>query len=653
MSLFNELKKRNVFRVGLAYLVSSWVIAQVAGLVLDSIKAPDWVMQALLLMLGLGFIVALIIAWAYELTPEGIKKEKDVVRDDSVVNITSKKLNTITLFAAIAVLVMFVYQQFGDKDMDSRLRGNDNSQSVIPAKARTSSNATELDSRLRGNDGVVDKSIAVLPFIPLSANENDAYFGKGLAEELLNALAKFPELKVAARTSAFSLGGKDVDLREVGAKLGVAHVLEGSVRSVGDKVRVTAQLIRASDGFHLWSQTYDRNMADIFQVQDEIVTEINRTLQIRLGVGVGEGRATAKQVDPVAYQNYLHGLELWGLRAELKSRRGAIRSFQLATSQDPNFADGWAGYGVSLVHSLSNLSGMNKEQHRSATRNALEAALMLDDENVRALAGLGAYYIVQELDVGRATASLRRALELSPNSAESRYDWTLIPVFTGNLSDIRQVFDQALSLDPLNQTIKRVYAEALGVLGDYDSVSEYVENCDDCTRLDQILGLSALYMAARRNGTDNQVRKAAAKYNAQLNKNGSLLKPYYSKTYVTRQLTISSPAVVESLLSGLALPEQELKILRSLPKEDASFNEPLLLAQIGETNAALSMLELAYNDTLSDLFLITQPMGRDVWPEAMRRDPRFHAFWQKPGMPELAAMLREKGKTAGLPLPLP
>ncbi len=132
---------------------------------------------------------------------------------------------------------------------------------------------------------------------------------------------------MAARTSAFSFGGNDVDLREVGSILGVAHVLEGSVRSAGDKVRVTAQLIRASDGFHLWSETYDRDMADIFKVQDEIVVEINRTLQIRLGVGVGADRVAAKQVDPIAYQNYLLGLEFWGLRAENKNRSVAIKAF--------------------------------------------------------------------------------------------------------------------------------------------------------------------------------------------------------------------------------------------------------------------------------------------------------------------------------------
>ncbi len=642
MSFFNELKRRNVFRVGLAYIVSAWVIAQVADLVLDSIKAPDWVMQALLLGLGLGFIVALIIAWAYELTPEGIKKEQDVIRDDSVTNMTAKKLDYITLAGVLLVVALFVYQQMNPSELRPDVGNQVDSEST--AQVETASTEAKLK--------VTEKSIAVLPFIPLSANDNDAYFGKGIAEELLNALAKFPELKVAARTSAFSFDGKDVDLREVGSILGVAHVLEGSVRSAGDKVRVTAQLIRASDGFHLWSETYDRDMADIFKVQDDIVSEINRTLQIRLGVGVGADRVAAKQVDPIAYQNYLLGLEFWGMREEDKNRSAAIKAFQLATSQDPNFADAWAAYGVSLSHSNSENSGMNEGQHKVEAIGALNTALKLDADNVRALAGLGVYYFSQELDVVGATAYLKSALELAPNSAEALYSWTFIPALSGGLAGVRLAFNQAIANDPLNQTINRVYAENLASMGDHAAVLEFLEKCDACTLSDQSQLAAALYMAARRNGSDDQVRLAAAKHHALLNKHSSHFVSSSEKNLLARQLVLSSPALVDMLLGGTALSEQEINAIRSLPTAYGTFDQPIVFAQIGAIDFALSLLDDAYNTALTDLYWITQPMGRDVWPDGVRRDPRFHAFWQKPGMPELATLLREKGKTLGLPLPL-
>ena len=256
MSFFEELKRRNVFRVGIAYGIAAWVVMQVADLVLENIGSPEWVIQTLLFLVAMGFIAALIIAWAYEFTPEGIKREGEVVRRESVTHHTAKRLDMIT----IGLVVVAIGLLLADRLMFDRLDQSPAADEASIADTGPQENTTRPAPALPGSD----QSIAVLPFVAFSTDENDEYFGKGIAEELLNALAKFPDLKVAARTSAFSFAGKDIDLREVGEMLGVANVLEGSVRRSGERLRITAQLIRVSDGFHLWSETYERQFADIF-----------------------------------------------------------------------------------------------------------------------------------------------------------------------------------------------------------------------------------------------------------------------------------------------------------------------------------------------------------------------------------------------------
>jgi len=233
--LFQELKRRNVFRVAIAYLAVAWLVIQVSDIVLDNIAAPAWLMKALLFFLAIGFPIAALFAWAYEMTPEGIKREKDVDRSVSITQDTGQKLNR----TIIAVLVAAVGFLLVDKFM---------LQEAAPETA------------------VTDKSVAVLPFVAMSRGQDDEYFADGLTEEILNSLTRVPELLVTARTSAFHFKGQDIPVPEIAATLGVAHVVEGSVRRDGERLRVTAQLIRAADGFHLWSRNYDRETADTFGV---------------------------------------------------------------------------------------------------------------------------------------------------------------------------------------------------------------------------------------------------------------------------------------------------------------------------------------------------------------------------------------------------
>jgi TolB-like protein len=245
LSLFKELKRRNVFRVAIGYTISCWLLAQVADLVLDAISAPEWVLQAMLLFMALGFPVVVFFSWAYEVTPQGIKKESEVDRSESITHHTGQKLN----MAIVAVLVIAIGFLLFDKVY---LRNK---------TIRTHSAVEAVDLNIR--------SVAVLPFIAMSSGEDDGYFADGLTEEIINSLTQLQELLVTARTSAFAFKGQDVPITDIAKTLGVAHVVEGSVRRSGNRLRITAQLIRAEDGFHLWSETYDRSATESFEVQAE------------------------------------------------------------------------------------------------------------------------------------------------------------------------------------------------------------------------------------------------------------------------------------------------------------------------------------------------------------------------------------------------
>ena len=253
MSFYAELKRRNVVRVGIAYVVIGWLLAQIAELAFDVISAPDWVLKSILVILLLGLPLALFFAWAFELTPEGLMLEKHVDRSQSITSQTGRKLD----FVIIGVLVVAVGLLLVDKFLIS--------EGVAPVDEIV---ATE------------SHSIAVFPFVNMSGD--DDYFSDGLSEELLNLLAKIPGLKVAGRTSSFTFKGRNEDLREIGDALSVTKVLEGSVRRSGERLRITAQLINVADGFHIWSETYDRQMADIFDIQDEVANAITDALKLHL-----------------------------------------------------------------------------------------------------------------------------------------------------------------------------------------------------------------------------------------------------------------------------------------------------------------------------------------------------------------------------------
>ena len=278
MSLFKELQRHNVFRVAIVYIVTAWLILQLADVVLNNIESPVWTFKVILLLLVLGFPLALLLAWAFELTPEGLKKEKAVDRSESISHITGRKLDFVIISVLAIAIVYFVAERFSG-------------------------------SGERVGEAPVHASVAVLPFVPLSSGEDDGYFADGLTEEILNSLAQLPELQVTARTSSFFFKGQNLPVPEIAARLNVAHIVEGSVRRSGEQVRTTAQLIRASDGFHLWSQTYDRALDDVFVVQEDIAENIAAALNVMLDDNSRQAMRNAGIRDVEAFIAYQKGLE--------------------------------------------------------------------------------------------------------------------------------------------------------------------------------------------------------------------------------------------------------------------------------------------------------------------------------------------------------
>jgi TolB-like protein len=459
MSFFQELKRRNVFRVGIAYAIASWVLLQVADLVLENIGAPDWVIQSLMLVVALGFIAALAIAWAYELTPDGIKRESEVDRSISIVNHTGQKLDRIVIgFLVIAVLVL-LYRQSGDEPAEMTVAEPPATKAVYPEVI-----ATNVDR----------KSIAVLPFVNMSSDPEQEYFSDGITEEILNRLAKIPDLQVAARTSVFSFKGQNLDVREVAEMLGVGTMLEGSVRRDGEMVRITAQLIRASDGFHLWSESYDRKIESIFAVQDEISQQIAEALQVSLGIA-GESESTAT-TDPEVFDLFLQGRALHRQRGA-ENLLNALDLFRSALDIDPEFAPAWAGLSHSLNVVTAYASREEIDELGDVDNQSLQAAqkaLELDPKLATALHAMANNHLAR-FQWSKAETYYEQALAMDPESTDIMEDYGHFLLYSWRTEEARQVADRMISLDPYVPVFRYMAMRVYHTLGDVQRWGEHIE----------------------------------------------------------------------------------------------------------------------------------------------------------------------------------
>ncbi len=403
MSLFNELKRRNVFRVAIAYLITAWLLLQLADILIPMLTLPEWVDRFILLLLLILFIPTLIAAWALELTPDGLKLEKDVDRSSSITPTTGKKLNGMTIgLLALAVCLLLVdkfYLSAGDSDID------EGQPVAVAAEAK------------------VDKSIAVLPFADLSQDQDQEWFADGLAEEILNSLARTPDLLVASRTSTFAYKGSDKDLRVIASELGVAHILEGSVRRAGERLRVTAQLIRASDGFHVWSENYDRDAADVIDVQEDLAIKIASAMETTMDPEALKDMLSVGTHSVDAYQLYLQGKAIETdvyATGEYENFQAAYEKFEKARIVDPEFsaahtkaAEFWSAQTTPTTSGsgLTDASAAeSRDNYLQRIDRAIETAMNPVDE--RLLEAQKAFY---ELRLRRALALYKSHIEARPN----------------------------------------------------------------------------------------------------------------------------------------------------------------------------------------------------------------------------------------------
>jgi TolB-like protein len=317
LSLFTELKRRNVFRVGAAYVVAAWLVIQVAETIFPLFGFGDTPARIVVIVLAIGFVPAMIFAWAFELTPAGLKKESEVDRTQSITPYTGKKLDRMIMLVLALALSYFAFDKFV----------------LDPAEDVQIAESAHQEGRTAAlTESLGDRSIAVIPFVNISDDPGNEFFCDGLTEEILTLLAKIPELKVIGRTSSYAYKGINEDLRKIGRKLGVKTLLEGSVRKSGQRLRITAQLIDASDGSHIWSESYDRTLLDIFEIQDEVASAIIDAMKLHVSVAPTRGRPT---VSAEAYTLFLNAKSLLNLHRGME----ASPLLAQATTLDPNFAE--------------------------------------------------------------------------------------------------------------------------------------------------------------------------------------------------------------------------------------------------------------------------------------------------------------------------
>lgn len=447
MSLFAELRRRNVFRVAAAYLIVGWLLVQVLDLAAESFEAPVWVMKMIITLVVIGFIPTLMFSWAYELTPEGLKKDSEVDRAEPDTSQTAKKLDVITLLAVAGVIGLLVADRLLPQPDSGPQPVSTDPSSAQPANG----NVAVIDDTTKGVDDKprARNSIAVLPFVNMSNDAENAYFSDGITEEILNALAKIDQLKVASRTTSFTFKGRNEDMRLVGEKIGVAHILEGSVRKQGDQVRITAQLIQAADGFHLWSETYDGSLDDIFELQEQIARAIARELKLILDVKETPRLAKRLTRNQEAYDLFLQGRELarqvWGEDTLPRS----IRLLEQSIALDPDFAEAWNWLSIANLLLPQHVRIDDQAPYILASEKAALKGIELGPDIAEGYSLLGSLRFLQR-DMVYGLELVERAYRISPNDPLNIFNQGFYRAVLGQTESAIPYIENALESDPLN-----------------------------------------------------------------------------------------------------------------------------------------------------------------------------------------------------------
>lgn len=449
-----ELRRRNVLRAAAGYIVGAWLIIQVVETTFPAFGFDDLAVRWVIIALAIGFLPALVLAWVFEWTPGGLKRDLEVDHSDEDLLSRGKRFDRIVMIGLAIGMAYFAVDKFlldpaRDAEREKQVRQEARSEALVESYG--------------------ERSIAVLPFDDLSPNRDQAYFGEGIAEELLNLLAHVNDLRVAGRTSSFTVAGRDLTIPQMAEALNVDHILEGSVRKAGDQLRITVQLIEARSDTHLWSQTFDREYADIFAIQDEIAAEVVDQLQITLLDGVPHTR----KADPEAYALYLQARQLFHNQTQPGDFERSGELYRRAMEIDPEFIDAILGYRRYLMISGETLPGEGSNDPR--LRRMLNRALAIDPNHPVLLASLSFQAMDEDNDLDTAARYLERAFESDPRHYDLLwYSALTLPGF-GRSDLAAQVGEYLLARDPLCQFCRDSTARAYRNIGDFDRSIELLK----------------------------------------------------------------------------------------------------------------------------------------------------------------------------------
>ena len=583
-NFFSELKRRNVYKVAVAYIVGGWALSEGISQVFPVFDVPNGIIRLIVILIIAGLPVAVVLAWMFEITPEGIKRT--ATADAMPASAKPKKyvwLYVVVIGAVVSIGLFFLGRY----------------------SAQNASGAARA-----GTSELPQKSIAVLPFENLSDDKNTAYFSDGITEEILNALAQIPNLKVAARRSAFQFKGNDLDLHKIGQLLGVAHILEGSLQKVGDQVRINVQLVDVQNGLQTWSEKYDRKLDNVFAVEDEIAKTIATKLRVQLTGGAGQPLVVDSTNNPQAHELYLRGLTLLAARGP-----GLIQAsdlFQQAVKLDANYAQAWGAFALTQL------------LLPSYQLDSFEAALP------------------------RGEAAAQRALSLDPNTASANVAVGLANTIRFRWPEADQAFRRALVLAPADAEAINQYAQFLSTVGQLEPALREIERAEQLDPLSPIIGVihaGALDSLKRDGAAEAQIKKTLAAY-----PEFRAAQAWAAAQYIEHKMYPEAEAALRAsgklngqngdaktlIARGVADPVQRAAGLNSLmtSPDNADIREdPILYAfyliSMGERGRALDQLEI-YADKHNSAF------AGWLWNrgfDPLRDDPRFKAVLAKLSLP--------------------
>jgi len=596
LSLIDELKRRNVFKAGAAYLALGWVVTQVTSTVAPALHMPEWIASVVVWIGVIGFPFVIMFSWIYELTPEGLKRESQVDRTTSITHVTSRRLDYIIISLLVLAIGLFAFDRFVPRKGEPATASRE-----MPATSATPDAASAAPA-------ASDNSIAVLPFVDMSQTKDQEYFSDGLSEELLNLLAQVPQLRVIARTSSFAFKGKEVGVAEISKTLNVANVLEGSVRKSGDTLRITAQLIRTADSSHLWSETYDRQLTDVFKVQDEIAGAVVAQLKVKL-LPTQQVTNQHRTASAEAYSQYLLGNQFFN-RNSVEGYRLAVPAYEKAIALDSNFAAAYAGLGFAQLYAADYAPSADEmAQYRQRAQAAVGKAIALGPDLADGYAARGWMRSSVTWDWNGGEADFAKALALEPGNAATQRRYAIVLQNFGRLVESVAASRKAIELDPLSSSAWTNLGSAY--LADRGQFHEAREAFERARSLNPESSFANFNLAALELLEGHAQAALAASVRA---------------GEVWRQ---TGTAMAEHNLGHAAESQRALDELIAKYAHESAYQIAEVYGWRGEKDKAFEWLDRSYAQRDGGLTLIKT----DLLIESLRMDARFAAMVRKLGLP--------------------